>query len=66
MKFIPAPIPGGFVIELEPIGDERGFFSRMFCEKEFGAAGLETRFVQMNDSYSAARGTLTHGRRCSA
>lgn len=58
MKFTPAPIPGGFVIDLEPIGDERGFFSRMFCEIEFGKAGLETRFVQMNDSYSANKGTM--------
>ena len=58
MKFTPAPIPGGFVVDLEPIGDERGFFSRMFCQTEFAAAGLESRFVQMNDSYSATKGTL--------
>ena len=38
--------------------DERGFFARAFCEKEFGAQGLATRFVQVNNSLSAQKGTL--------
>ncbi len=46
------------MIELEKRGDERGFFARMFCEREFGAAGLETRFVNVNNSLSGATGTL--------
>jgi dTDP-4-dehydrorhamnose 3,5-epimerase len=36
---------------------ERGFFARFFCENEFGAAGLETRFVQINNSLTGAKGT---------
>src|SRR5205085_9069135 len=37
---------------------ERGFFARFFCEREFGAAGLETRYVQINNSLSRDKGTL--------
>lgn len=46
------------LIDLDRKGDERGFFARLFCEKEFGAAGLETDFVQINTSLSARAGTL--------
>jgi dTDP-4-dehydrorhamnose 3,5-epimerase len=46
------------LIELEPRGDDRGFFARTFCEREFAAQGLETRFVQANHSRNARRGTL--------
>jgi dTDP-4-dehydrorhamnose 3,5-epimerase len=58
MKFHASPIEGVFLIEQEARGDERGFFARVFCEKEFAAAGLETRYVQMNNSLSASKGTL--------
>jgi dTDP-4-dehydrorhamnose 3,5-epimerase len=58
MKFLPTPIPGAYLIELEKREDERGFFARFFCEKEFGAQGLETRFVQVNNSLSKDEGTL--------
>lgn len=58
MIFNPAPLQGAYTIELEKRGDARGFFARLFCEKEFGNAGLETRFVQINNSSSAKRGTL--------
>jgi len=58
MIFHETPLPGARLIELEKRGDERGFFARMFCEREFGAAGLETRFVNVNNSLSAREGTL--------
>lgn len=58
MKFHNTPLDGARVIELEKRGDDRGFFARYFCEHEFGAAGLETRFVQINNSLSARKGTL--------
>lgn len=58
MKFHPTPLKDAYLIELEKRGDDRGFFARFFCEKEFGAAGLATRFVQGNNSLSAKRGTL--------
>jgi len=58
MIFTETPLRGAYLIDLEKRGDDRGFFARAFCEKEFGALGLATRFVQANDSLSAQRGTL--------
>jgi dTDP-4-dehydrorhamnose 3,5-epimerase len=58
MKFLPAPLKGAFLIEQEQRGDSRGFFARAFCSQEFGQAGLETRFVQVNDALSQQAGTL--------
>lgn len=58
MKFHPTPLEGAYTIELEKRGDDRGFFARVFCEKEFGALGLETNFVQINNSRSGKKGTL--------
>jgi dTDP-4-dehydrorhamnose 3,5-epimerase len=58
MIFTETPLRGAFLVELERRGDARGFFARAFCEREFLAHGLATRFVQMNDSLSAQKGTL--------
>ena len=58
MKFHPTQLQDAYTIELEARGDERGFFARVFCEKEFGAASLATHFVQGNISLSAKKGTL--------
>jgi dTDP-4-dehydrorhamnose 3,5-epimerase len=58
MHFVPTPLPGAFVIELDKREDERGIFARVFCEREFAAAGLDTRFVQVNNSLSKDLGTL--------
>jgi dTDP-4-dehydrorhamnose 3,5-epimerase len=58
MKFTPTKIHGVFTIDLERRGDERGWFARLFCEQEFANNHLETRFVQINNSTSAFRGTL--------
>ncbi|UXZ53176.1 dTDP-4-dehydrorhamnose 3,5-epimerase [Halomonas sp. 7T] len=46
------------LIELEPRGDERGFFARTMCRVEFERQGLLSDFVQQNTSFSAQRGTL--------
>lgn len=58
MIFKQTNVAGVFLIDLEKRGDERGFFARMFCEKEFEQHGLVTRFVQANDSLSATQHTL--------
>ena len=58
MRFIDLPIKGAHLIELNKLGDERGFFARMFCQEAFAQRGLETTFVQMNNSRSAQKGTL--------
>ncbi len=58
MKFEETRLQGAFVIDLEKRGDERGFFARVFCEREFADHGLVTRFIQVNNSLSADKGTL--------
>ena len=58
MKFIETELKGAYIIEPERLEDERGFFSRVFCEREFAAHGLETRFVQCSISFNARKGTL--------
>ena len=58
MKFIPTPLRGSYIVEIETIGDSRGYFARQFCQKEFEEAGLVGEFVQVNTSFSAKQGTL--------
>jgi dTDP-4-dehydrorhamnose 3,5-epimerase len=58
MIFTETSLPGVYVVELEKRGDARGFFARVFCEREFAAHELATKFVQVNNSLSAERGTL--------
>lgn len=52
------PLLGAYIIDPEKKEDNRGFFARIFCEEEFKKAGLETKFIQMNDSLSFKKGTL--------
>ena len=58
MKFIKLPLEKAYLIELEKKGDDRGFFARFFCADEFAKYGLETPFVQINNSLSSQKGTL--------
>jgi dTDP-4-dehydrorhamnose 3,5-epimerase len=58
MRFVPLGVPGAFLVEIEPRADERGAFARTFCEREFAAQGLATRFVQTSLSINVRRGTL--------
>jgi dTDP-4-dehydrorhamnose 3,5-epimerase len=51
-------LPGVFVIEPEPIQDERGFLARIYAEEEFEKRGLATRFLQSSLSFNRLRGTL--------
>ncbi len=58
MKFTPLFLAGAFVIEPEPIADERGFFARTFCSEEFAAHGLDPSLVQCSISFNRRKGTL--------
>lgn len=58
MIFKQTPLLGAYTIELEKRSDERGFFARVFCEKEFKDHKLADRFVQVNNSLATDRGTL--------
>ena len=58
MIFRETPLKGAFIIEPERIEDERGFFARSFCHREFEVHGLNPRVVQCNISFNKRRGTL--------
>jgi dTDP-4-dehydrorhamnose 3,5-epimerase len=58
MIFIETRLKGAFVIEPEPRHDERGFFARTWCQREFAAAGLSPQWVQCNISFNTQLGTL--------
>ena len=57
MKFTETPLRGAFVLELEPHRDERGFFARTFCAREFEQHGLNPRFVQCSVSTNLRAGS---------
>jgi len=58
MNFIETPITGAYVIELESFQDERGLFTRAFCQKEFEAIGFHKQIVQINHSVTIQKGTI--------
>lgn len=58
MKFHLTPLEGAILVELQPYGDERGFFARVFCQDEFASQGLPTEIKQSNLSFNQQAGTL--------
>jgi dTDP-4-dehydrorhamnose 3,5-epimerase len=58
MKFTATPLAGAWLVELEPIADERGWFARSFDADEFAARGMEAAIEQCNASFNARAGTL--------
>jgi dTDP-4-dehydrorhamnose 3,5-epimerase len=58
MIFTETDLPGAFLVELEKRADERGFFARSWCQKEFSDRGLNARLVQCNISFNKRKGTL--------
>jgi len=58
MIFTETTLKGSYVIDLEPRGDDRGWFSRTFCEKEFNKIGHTANWVQLNHSFTKEKGTI--------
>jgi dTDP-4-dehydrorhamnose 3,5-epimerase len=58
MRFLETRISGVFEVHLEPKYDERGFFARAWCQREFESHGLNARLVQCDVSVSTRKGTL--------
>jgi dTDP-4-dehydrorhamnose 3,5-epimerase len=58
VKLLETPLPGAYVVELEPIEDERGWFARTFDAAAFEQRGLDAAVVQCNSSFNRRAGTL--------
>lgn len=58
MKILPTILNNAKVIEIEPIGDERGYFARRFCQKELAECGIDFNVAQANVAYNKDAYTL--------
>lgn len=58
MIFTELELQGVWLIEPQLIEDERGFFSRVICEKEFVEHGFPNKWVQQNIAFNHKKGTL--------
>jgi len=58
MRFTPTAVAGAMIVEAQRTEDERGFFSRVFCAREFAAQGMESAFVQASVSRNRRARTL--------
>jgi dTDP-4-dehydrorhamnose 3,5-epimerase len=56
--FKETPLKSAYMVELQRLEDERGFFARAWCQQEFEAHGLNPRLVQCNISFNHKKGTL--------
>lgn len=58
MRFLPTGIDGAFLVELEPLEDNRGYFARTRSNEEFLAQGLDVNLSECSISFNKHRGTL--------
>lgn len=58
MNFIQTELQGAYIIEVEAMRDERGFFARSWCKEEFEKHGLVAELTQCNISFNNKKGTL--------
>jgi dTDP-4-dehydrorhamnose 3,5-epimerase len=58
MIFTETKLQGAFRIDPERLEDERGFFARTWCQREFAAHGFSPSWVQCNISFNTQQGTL--------
>ena len=58
MIFSETKLQGAFVMDLERREDERGFFARAFCQREFQAHGLNPVIAQANIGFNRYKGTV--------
>lgn len=56
--FTPTRLAGAYTIDLDARHDERGFFARVWCAREYAEHGLETKVAQASLSFTEHRGTL--------
>ena len=62
MIFHETKLKGAFIVDLDKKDDDRGFFARAFCSREFEEHGLRPQVVQANMSYNHTKGTVRDAR----
>lgn len=58
MIVTPTPLAGAFVLDIEPLADDRGFFARTFCAADLAAHGMNAAVAQCSVSVNTRKGTL--------
>lgn len=58
MIFTETRLKGAFILDIERREDNRGFFARAFCQKEFADNGLKPVIAQANVAFNRKKGTL--------
>ena len=58
MIFLETKLEGAFILDVDRREDNRGFFARVFCQREFAAHGLKPLIAQANVAYNKKRGTV--------
>lgn len=58
MRFVSLPIAGAWLIEIEPLVDERGFFARTLSRDQFERQGISTDFFQQSIAFNAKRNVV--------
>ncbi len=58
MIFNETILKGSYVIDINPWGDNRGWFARTYCKNEFAQIGHDKEWVQLNHSFSTQKGTI--------
>ena len=58
MRFDETPLIGSYIVSLEPFSDNRGWFTRTFCKKEFEQIGHTQEWVQLNHSFTSMKGAI--------
>lgn len=55
---IETPLAGLFLIQRKPVGDDRGYFERLYCTDELQALSPGKRIVQINRTLTVKRGAV--------
>ncbi len=58
MQKIETALPGVWVLEPDVRGDQRGYFMETYNRQTFASLGIQTQFVQDNESFTQKKGTL--------
>jgi dTDP-4-dehydrorhamnose 3,5-epimerase len=58
MRFTESELKGAYTIDPDKMEDERGFFARMWCSREFDEHNLKSSFAQINQSFNRKPGII--------